>query len=256
MARKTIHKMPQLMPSAPIRYSTSTPPSKKKTNYWLLFLGLLLVGIYWFIFQGPTFAITSVEVTGSDNQGIKDVTNKLVGKNIFLVRQPVIENDMRQVYPPVATVELVRGLPHTVRFTVKLRDPVLKWSSGDKIYILDLAGEVFQEGDSPDYAALPLVRDSSQVQLEIGQQVISPAFIQFVTELHQQSSEMVKRKFQWGEVGETTFHVDALLEGDMRLKLTTQRPLKEQLEAANAILGAHPEAKLVDVRVAGWGYWK
>jgi hypothetical protein len=248
-----IHKMPGILPGKMLKLDQP----KRSPRIRLFILGLALIGgSYWFVYASPTFAVEKVEITGVDEAALATVAHRLIGRNIFRLSTTAIEADMKQVYPPVASLTLIRGLPRSVRLQVALRQPMLRWQILDKTYIIDATGQVFDEGEKPDYADLPKVIDTSSLQFTIGQHITTPAFIEFVTAIPDKATALLGRKHVANEIKETMFHVDVLLDGDVRIRLTTQRPLEEQLEAAKTIASAHPDAKLIDVRVPGWGYWK
>lgn len=218
---------------------------------------VLCIGAYWFFFMSETFAVQKVEVTGAESASIASVAESLKGRNIFRLVSAGIEQDIRQVHPPTAHVVVVRGLPNTVRLTIALREPALQWQVADTSFILDRTGEAFEQGVSkPEYAALPKVIDRSNRRVQIGQQVVTPAFITFIDESNKKVPDLFKRVHVANEILETTFHIDLVLEGDLRIRVTTQRPLEEQLNGAVAIFTAHPEAKSIDVRVPKRGYYK
>lgn len=252
--KQRIHRMPSVIPGTRIKAALVKPPRRglRSVVWFLLFLG----GLYWLVFLGPTFQVQQVELLGADTTALATLADNMKGQNIFRLNQTAVESAMRQVHPPIDTVTLIRGLPHTVRLLVTLRTPALRWQVNDTVYILDANGEVFQEGEKPEYENLPKVVDTSGVAVQVGQQIIVPAFIDFIQDVQEKTPQTFHRSYLRSEVTETTFHVDALLEGDIRLKFTTQRPLQEQLDGAFAIATAHPDAKVIDVRVPKWGYWK
>ncbi len=233
------------------------PPRKIRRSYVIIIVCTLAVfGFYWALFSGPFFSIETIQFEGETNDSLTSLTNRLLKTNIFRLNPTSLEAGMKQAYPPLASVSVVRGLPHTLRVRLELRQPTLRWQSGEVVSILDAKGESFQEGDKPEYASLPKVTDKSHVAIHIGQHVVSPEFIAFVTDLQKQVPSTLKKNITAVEISETSFHIDVVAEGDIRLRFTTQRPLAEQLKAVAMIYQAHPDAKLIDVRVPRWGYWK
>ncbi len=251
---KQIHRLPSILPAA--RIKEQKPGRNRRVIFVLIATGIVILA-YWFIFRSPYFAVTKIEVTGVDPATVKSVVDRMIGTNIFGLNSVGVETDMKQVYPPVASVSLVRGLPHTLRLSVTLRQPALRWQVNDSTtFILDSNGEAFELGDKETYASLPKISDKSGIQVQLGQRVTTAAFIDFMNQLHTAIPNELHRAQIGSEITETSFHVDVMLEGEIRVKMTTQRPSLEQVKAAATILQAHPEAKTVDVRVPKWGYWK
>jgi hypothetical protein len=253
--RSRIHRMPGLMPGKPL-------PKERSSSNRYRYIGIVLVvggiisGLYWFFFLSPVFSIEKIEIIGSDNESVRAAADRLTGGNIFRLHATSLAQTLTQSYPPIETVTVVRGLPHVVRINITLRRPALRWQINDVIYIIDSEGEIFEQGDKPDYADLPKIVDKSGLATDIGQTIVTPEFIQFVTDMQKRIPTLFTQAYLGNEISETTFHIDALLQGDIRIRLTAQRPLQEQLDAAKSILAKHPEAKIIDVRATRWGYWK
>ncbi|HEY1074670.1 MAG TPA: hypothetical protein VGE59_03160 [Patescibacteria group bacterium] len=255
MAHRTqVHRMPKIIRGGRIE---SERPKPSRKSFGLLFIGLAVVVGYWFLFMSDTFAVQKVEVAGAESPSITSVAEALKGRNIFRLTSVSIEQDIRQSYPPTDSVLVVRGLPNTVRLTVSLREPALQWQAGEALFILDSQGEAFEQGTTkPEYAALPKIIDRSNRPVSIGQQIVTPAYVTFVQDINKRAPDLFKRAHVANEILETTFHIDIVLEGDLRIRVTTQRPLEEQLLGAASIYTAHPDAKTIDVRVPKRGYYK
>lgn len=249
-----VHKLPGIIPA----HAQPKPRPQRSFRRWgvlLATIGIVILG-YWYLFRSSAFAIERVEVVNVDVPAVRAITDQLIGQNIFLLNATTLESTVKTAYPPVASLTLVRGLPHTVRVEARLRTPALRWQIDSNVFIVDKQGRVFEQGDKPEYASLPLVVDQSLIRVTLGQDVVSSAFIQFLEEAKKLVPELLRREFVRGEVSTTTFHMDLILESDVRVKVTIQRPVGEQLASAAKILAAHPEAKHIDVRVPTWGYWK
>lgn len=249
---RPIHRLPGVIPAGKV---FSSP--RKLAPYWsvgFVVLGVI-VGGYWFVFQSEVFRVTSVEVVGIESSAVVAVTGRFVGENIFRLNSAAVGQDLRQAYPAIAEVTIIRGLPRTVRLSVSLREPKVRWQRGGTVFIVDATGQIFAAGEQPEHANLPKIVDLSSAPVAAGQMIVTPVFITFVEKLQNQLSDFGRDHIA-NEITETTYHLDVVLSGDLRLRLTTQRPLDEQLAAARSIFASHPEARVIDVRVPRWGYWK
>ncbi len=251
----SIHRMPGVLPKTSFRRSSEAPRPRRHLPLFLIVIGVVL-GVYWFIFASTTFAIQIIEVEGLPTEAVTPLRNQLEGKNIFRINSVALTDDARQLIPSIKDVTVARGLPHTVRLKIALRDPAVRWVTRTTEYVLDHDGVAFAEGKSDAYSGLPAIRDDSGLSYKIGQTVATEQFVAFMTIAHQKVAEILKRNVATYEVKETTFHFSIILEGEVRILMTVQRPYDEQLESAARILAAHPEAKLIDVRVPGRGYWR
>lgn len=252
---KRIHRLPSVMPAA--RLPNAQPQKRQYRNGGVF---LLLIGctglLYWTVFFSRLFRIEKIEIIGPEDTAIQSIAARLAGENIFRLNTAALEQDMRQAYSPIASVSVVRGLPHIVRITITLRQPSLRWQVGDTVFIVDGQGQVFREGAAPEYETLPKIVDKSNVIPKIGQEIVAPAFIQFIDEIQKTIPGQFRESEVAKEITETTNQIDLVFANNLRIRLTTQRPVQEQLTAAHQILGLHPDAQLIDVRVTGRGYWK
>lgn len=249
---KPIQRLPGILPTQPLKREP------KRSKRWPIILLLLIGvgGIYWAFFLSSLFTVQSVSVVGTNDAAVISLAERLKGENIFRIRTTTLAEDIRRAYPPVADVTVVRGLPHSVRLSMVLRKPMLRWQTPEGVYILDQNGESFSVGETEAYATLPKVLDSSGFPVKVGQSIVSPSFIDFLYELQDQLPSQFNRKVVNYEVKASTYHLDILLDGDVRLKVTVQRPVTEQLVSSKLILDAHPEVHLIDVRIPQVGYYK
>lgn len=245
--------MPGIIPGQPI----GTVPKRIPWRFgiFLVIIGLLLWA-YWYFFWSVAFRVETVEVIGIPEEVITPITSTLNGKNIFRLKATTIEQDIKNIYPPVENATVVRGLPHVVRLHITLRDAAIRWQIGDIIYIVDTSGAVFDLGEKEAYASLPKVTDTSGRNISIGQRLLSKTFLEIVQNLPEEVKKRFESDIESIEITETTVHIDVIISGGLRLRITTQRPIDEQLDAAARIVDHYPEAKYIDVRVPKRAYWK
>lgn len=222
---------------------------------WLT-IGVIVFGLLWLLFGSSYFKITSVQLVGTEAPTAQAFAHTMVGKNTLLLNQNLIQAGLIQAFPPIESVAIVRGLPRTLRLTVRLRQPKLIWKTGALDSVLDEAGYVFDQGDTSRYPNLPVIVDISALPVIVGQPVVSPGFILFVTELSQQIPEKLQLSIKRFEINDTTLLIDAILDSDIKIRFALERSVTAQLEDVMVLRKAHPDAKHIDVRVSGWGYWK
>ncbi len=249
-----VHRLPKTF-HQPIKSSSSRNPRKPFRWKWFLVLVILVLAGWTFV-GSNYFTVQTVQLIGTDATTAKTYSNELVGKNIFFLNQGLIEAGLIKAFPPISNVEIVRGLPKTVRLTVTLREPKVMWRSGTTQSILDSAGYVFDQGDKSNYSSLVTVVDTTGLPVKIGQPVVSQSFVDFITKVANELPKKNLTPIARFEVADTTLLVDVILTNDTKIRLSIQRDVVAQIEDVSTILTAHPEAKHIDVRVDGWGYWK
>lgn len=222
---------------------------------WLVWL-VLAAGLVWWLAFSPQFRLTDISLIGTDAVAAKAFAQTLRGANIFRLNSVAIESGLKKSYPPIARAQLVRGLPRSLKIDVTLRQARLRWRVGETVAIVDETGAVFDQGETTAYGDLPLVTDTTQIPVSRDAPVASPAFIAFVTALSNQADAYLHTSMRLYEVGATTLQVDGFFMGERRVRFTLARPVEAQLADAGLIFAAHGDAQIIDVRVAGWGYWK
>ena len=165
----------------------------------IIFYTLLacFVGVSIFmLFFSEYLQIATITVTGTqelDNQEVNErVENSLQGNffgaipknNFLLVSQQKIESILLGDFKKIRSVTVIKRFPDTVNIAVDERKAFLVWCSADKCYLLDEKGVAYNEADfsSPELTQNHLlqINDVSSREVKIGEQIIEPAYEQYV----------------------------------------------------------------------------
>lgn len=187
---------------------------------------------------------------------------KLKNKNLLLLRVNKMENNLKNLQSNIRDLEILKGFPDTLKIKIVLRESRLIWQSGGINYLVDKDGVVYNgtEGSlvNSEGKSFPLVIDSKNVPIKISTQIVTPAFVSFVNELTQNFEGKIGVKITNFEVNETTLQVDAKTEPGWKAIFDTTRGLASQLDDLAKIYNVNKDNihEYVDLRVAGWGYYK
>lgn len=245
-------------------YAT-TPREKEYYNTRALlfycFIALLLLLAIWFLFFSSYFKIKKIIISGSLNADISSEINKFVGKNIFTFRIGKIEHELAQKQTSIASLEIYKGLPDSLKVKVNVRDPKIVWQTQEKTYFIDINGIVFAQGDSgvlEKGQPLPLIIDTKNAPIEVGTRIVSANFVQFVLDLNKDFPQTVGANVSELKIGETTFQIEAVSDQGWRVYLDTTRDLHNQLVSLKKVLDQYREQihEYVDLRVEGRAYYK
>src|SRR5207237_299537 len=80
------------------------------------------------------------------------------------------------------TVTVTRSWPHGLGVQIEERTPSLIWKTGDQAYLLDLDGTIISP-INPATSKLPLITDTTNLPVKVGEQVVSEHFVSFCTGL-------------------------------------------------------------------------
>lgn len=133
---------------------------------WALVALTLLVGLWWVVFSSSLLAVDRVDVTGTDELAVADVT---AAAQVPL-DTPLARVDMDAIrtrvstLPRVETAEVRRRWPHTVEITVRERTPVAVRKQGDTYDVVDRSAVAFDRAAGP-VTGMPTVTAPDQRSL-------------------------------------------------------------------------------------------
>lgn len=223
--------------------------------------------VIWFFTAAPWLQVKHIAIEGQATEEVKAEINKLYGKNILWLSVTSPDRIIREKQPSIKQIQILRGIPDTLRVKLIEREPALIWQVGENWYTLDPTGFVFREqklhkkeDGSLDYPGtdLPVVVDTATIPTKVGQIIVRPQFIAFVTELKNRLPKEYNVNFVRAEIGETSFNVTAVTDAGWSILFDTTRKLDPQLRTLARVLETKRAEvrEYVDVRVRGWVYYK
>ncbi len=236
---------------------------------YVLVLLLVYVG-YYVIFESSVFAVTQVEVQGAQVAEPRAIQALVpLGGNIWRLNEDQVAKTIKDSQP-VLTVQVLRGIPHTVRVVVTERTPVIRWQVGDSMYLLDADGIAFMvypvsTPPSPETSfgqlllQVPLVNDSKQVPVSIGDVVVSHLFEQFLVKVTGElRSYLPAYELQYIEIADASYDVTLVIAGGMRVQMSS---LADAAIQVRNLARLQRDGKLktnsqVDLRIDRWAYVK
>lgn len=233
--------------------------SEPKVNWWRgfkLFLALaVLSGTGWLIFLSGFFDIKEILIEGEAGPEIIQEVENLRGQNIFLLGGRRAEENLKHQQPGIQRIRIVRGLPATLKVELVERDALLTWETQGKKYLVDSSGVVFKETDKDKFF---LIKDSNNIQVELGRQIIDPDFVEFVRLVNQEIPLRTELKIVYFEVVETTYQIQVVTDGNKRIILNTMRQITPQVTALKKVWEEHKDeiGEYIDLRVEGMVYYK
>jgi len=136
---------------------------KISSNVKYIFIGLLVIGIGWFVINRATYAfshvdyfkVRSVTIDPSLQFINKRDLRSLMGKNLFTVDLKAVQRRLSYKYPQAARLKVVKRFPNQVSVLAKQRVPYAQLQVQDKIVVLDreaviLSLEEKKDKDLPD----------------------------------------------------------------------------------------------------------
>lgn len=221
----------------------------------------ITVVVYLFFFS-PKFAIKDVIVEGNEFVAAERIVERVpVGRNIFLFNLADCREDILANLPEIKDVAIYRGIPNAVKLVVLERDGRLIWESNGVRYLVSTGGEVARKilpEEEAGFAVYPRIVDRRNFTVTPGTALVSPNFVSFITNLHEQFFDNTNIKPTFFEIDETTFDVVLHTEAGFSVKFNSMRASRKQLEDLKRVLVAkRPDIReYIDLRIDGWAYYK
>jgi len=133
--------------------------------------------------------------------------------------------------------------PDTLSLKIKEKIGRLFWQAGDKFYVIDINGTVTRhltETHIIQKVNIPIVRDNSNSEVNIGEQLLSSELISAMVETYQLYNEYINNdalsfiSFQVDDKDDALFKV--ITKSGIELHMNDQLPVGEQLEKLAKVL--------------------
>lgn len=217
----------------------------------------LLIGLY-FIFVSPLFKLKQILVEGNKSIPVEDIEKHFdLGANVLLFSTKNAENGLIDTYPQIQNVQIFKGIPDAVKVVIYEKEFKAVWETKGIKYYLSSHGEITKQVGE-DKTDLPLIIDKQNFSVKPNEQIVSPNFIAFITNISENLNKEAGINPNHYEVTETTFDVNLYTDAGFYVKLNSLRSSKKQLENLKKVL-TEKRADIheyVDLRIDGWAYYK
>jgi cell division septal protein FtsQ len=262
----------RLVRQTPRIYGNLQKPRRDFSGFLKVFKRLLFLGLFsaavWVTFFSSVFTVKQVEVQGSLLSSADEIT-KLApyGRSLWRVDEVGLQQAILKSQPVVG-VNVLKGIPNSLRIVVEERKPVILWQSAEGVSLVDAEGSVLFTYKLADFPSsenepgttlnqLPRVTDTKAVPVSDAASVASPQFVSFVTSLQEQMTnylpELVLARL---EVQDTTYDLQVVTQDGLRVQLNTLGDPAVQVRNLKRLLTQEkiPPTSQVDMRIDRWAY--
>lgn len=160
----------------------------------------------------------------------------------------------------VKDLKFKRHWPQTLVVEVTERKPSLLWQSGEQVNVLDIDGTVIGSAGER-FKQLPVVIDSKNVPVRVGDRVVSGSFIQFCDDVVTQLQSSLAIGVSRITVPDTTSEVHVTTSKGYVVKFDTTRSAISELNDLKNVLSELDRlrkvpAEYIDLRIPGKAYYK
>lgn len=229
-------------------------------NYlWILLVVIGLGLMIWWIFYSQFFKIKNIVIEGTINESIKSEINKFYGQNIFLITFGQKDKELVRRQTSIEKLNIIKGIPDTLKIEVVARSPQIRWKSKDKIYFIDDKGVIFNlEENVENYKDLILVVDSRNLEVKQGTKIVTSDFVEFVKDISKEINDKIHKEIEEIKINDTTLHLEVKFKDSYRVFFDTFVDLKKQIRLLELVKEKHDTEikEYVDLRVENKAYYK
>ncbi len=243
----------------PARLQNKKPFGKK----WLILGLLIILGIIiYFLFFTHNLDLRRWEIT--ENNTIitqDDPKNSLIqseiGKNILLIDETKIINDIHKLYPEINTIKITKILPNKIKIDLQNYEQIaniINVADGiQKKFIVNSNGFLTQENiDNPD---LPYIKIKTQKFYTVRTNITQTNQLEFVINSIKQFETKFNLKITDAEFMPREREVHLRTEKNFMVWIDMEKDLNLQLEKLKKILGKlniyNTPLEYIDLRISG-----
>lgn len=238
----------------------------------LIGIAIGIVGILYFLFMSPFFAIKNVIIDHEGivkNEEIEKVYNEydagFFKNNALLLPSQKIKKEIMQKVPAISSVVIEKEFPDIIKIKAVEKTPKIILQQNDKKVVVSGEGEaIFMiEQDTENIPNVPTVMVKQQKDIAIGDAVTSPKIIKFVEVL--QSEFPLKTSFEIDHFEVPTLfanEVHIITKAGFKVMLTINHSVESQLINLVSVIQQEigvenvQNKEYIDLRVGNWVYYK
>jgi len=243
------------------RYRKPHRYKKKKPFYrygvfWFLILALVfLSALFYFLFLADFFQVKSIDFSGLEEIPESDLSsliyqkleNRILffsSKSIFLANLGRIESSILERFPQIARAEISRRFPDKLDVLILKRkiSAVFCPEERQECFTVDKEGIVYQEADFLDSISRPIIKSSSDEEINLGDRVVEKADLAKIMEIN----AYLEKDLSIGvkEFAVSPHRLAVLTRQGWHIYFSLQEDVKWQLMKLKALLGEKvPEEK-------------
>lgn len=229
---------------------------------------LIVLGFIYLLFGSGLFDIHHIKVVGTKTvpaQSVSDSINKILdsslfGRNTIFLSTDKLAKQLMDQDKQLGGVKIGRDFVNGLIVTITEETPSLGWQSGSSVFVLSSDGRAIGLVEKAD-SNMPIVVDSANIPVNIGQKVVPTEFIDFVQIITQglraQKIDFVQLSVPAESVGELYVQTKV----GYKIKFDTARDGAAQLNDLKAVLASLSSQKktpteYIDLRIEGRAFYK
>ena len=226
-----------------------------------------VVVVYLLLFSN-IFQINNISVQGPNTALSQDLqketekylSSRIFGRNWLILNTQGLRGTLQKTFNGQESISVDKVFPSKLIIKTDEQKPGLIWKTGTHRYVVSVNGRVMSEIQHDQSSDLVTVVDTSNIPVDIGDNVAGRQFVTFTTEINK-----VLRENNLGPselfVRETTGELNAKTTQGYDIKFDTTVDPAAQVRALNAILellksSNKKPAEYIDLRINGKAFYR
>ncbi len=227
------------------RTEIDSPAEFDFNKIFYVLAGFFVLGILYLMFFSGAFTVSSVKVEGTKeiDSGVihamidKKMDSELVQKNIFLFDTDSLVQEMKKDYS-LKKLKIQKEYPKGIKVTIEEYTSEMQWMSGGKYYLIDEKGRAAAVLDKKR-ENLPIVTDKKNLPIEIGKNLVTTDFINFIKYIGQNFSGATRGQITSIEINENFNEVNVYSSLGFYIVFDTTRDPANELNNLVTALGSN-----------------
>lgn len=244
-----------------------------KRNWWRgvwhygLYAVAGVVAVYLLLFSN-IFQINNISVQGPNttlSQDLQKETEKylnsrLFGRNWLILNTKDLRSTLQKSFNGQESISVDKVFPSRLIIKTDEQKPGLIWKTGARRYVISVNGRVMSEIPHDQSSDLVVVVDTSNIPVEIGDNVTGRQFVTFTTEIYKALRENNLGPSEL-YIRETTGELNAKTTQGYDIKFDTTVDSAVQIRALNAVLellksSNKKPTEYIDLRINGKAFYR
>lgn len=234
-----------------------------KRNFLTFLFIILIAGLIYLLFFSSFFRISTIdisEIEHSDKDEIRKISNDFLvqsfyNQNIWLFSEKDLVTKIK-VLGGIREVNIDKTYPNRISLEITEINPPFIWAVGDKKYLVDEKGEIWDDYDDR-FNQVPVVIDLSGLTVERGSKVTHATFGTFISGLMENFEIYTNSTIEKMEVSETTEEIAVYSSAGWKAYFDTTKEAKKQIENMKLVLDKEKnKIEYIDLRMENKIFYK
>lgn len=186
---------------------------------------IFLVAVFYIFFFSGLLAVTKIEIQGTSEivqEDLKKTIEERISRkyfdsisanNIALIKKNLLKKELKDSFRGIEDIKIVKVFPDTLLFTVYERRPGLVFGSGERYFMVDKKGYVYDDNVSDSTREkYPVLTDLSASSVNLEENIIKEGYISYVTSIRE------KIKSSLGIDIENCVETPSIVSSDIRIR--------------------------------------